>query len=112
MTSHHQPSKGRARVMWAHPTVMPDDGWPRLSAFSHSDGTSYPVLLLRCLTLKQARALKRFFDLSEEEKVERIAKRICDLSRNWKGAWDNDYTMKDGYRMDALAVLAAMEGGV
>lgn len=71
-----------------------------------------PVLVIPCPSLKSARARKKWEGMSEEEKVERIAKRICDLSRNWKGAWDNDYTMKDGYRMDALAVLAAMEGGV
>lgn len=74
-------------------------------------GWDSPVLVRHFHSRKQAAQLARFANLTWEEKVERVAKAICDHSRNWVGAWDNDTPEspgKDGYRMDSRAVLISL----
>jgi hypothetical protein len=74
MTSPHQPSKGRARVMWAD-----DDG-----TINDTSCNSRPVLVIPCPSLKSARARKKALDRTLEEQIELGAKAIYELSYSAK----------------------------
>lgn len=110
--SHPSTKKAKARVMWADPVADAYGKKPSLAAkkdYWHTD----VCLVIPIPTLKAARARKRFEGMDREAKVEVLAKAICDHSRNWEGAWDDDTPNapgKDGYRMDARACLRVIEG--
>lgn len=97
-----QRNKGRARVHYANASDY--CGEETFIVSRHADPSddrlwTHPILVLPATPE------------AVEEMRERVAKAICDHSRNWVGAWDNDTPDapgKDGYRMDADAVLKAI----
>lgn len=118
MTSHHQPSKGRARVMWAEHTMKRPFESTNTLRFTDTGAHDHciPVLVIPCPSLKSARARKKWEGMSEEEKVEAIAKALCSHDGlEWSRQFDTQTSGSGGedgeaYLSSARAVLAVTEG--
>lgn len=92
-----KPKLPRARVMWAHPKRM------IMCRTNYSgDLTCYAVLPMP--SLKSARARAKWENLSEEEKVERLAKAIKRDDDNYKGPAD-DRSLRISTARACLAVM-------
>lgn len=109
-TPAKKPKAIKARVMWATAGL----GYGNLSCLynrpHHDEMTdaNNPVVVLPATTLQQARALKRFFDLSEEEQVEALARKLSDRDGY---SWSRlSLVDKDDYEDQARALRSMIYG--